>query len=235
MCKLIRLEWKKNRIGKYVFKAIMITLIICLFTFAMAFLGIATDPDGTLDTAPSGAEYISSTIELLTSMAFLLLTSVMLSNFIIRAYKNKIMDLMFSYPISRRKILVSQMLAVWIFCFIALILSKCAVYLCILVSSRFLESPFVIDIYMTRPMFYVQLAAHSFVLVSMGFISLFVGMAMKSSKAAMVTAVLLFFVTQANVGDLTLAHNLAAPLILTAISFGLAVLTLRQAESRDLL
>lgn len=235
MCKLIRLEWKKNRIGKYVFKAVMITLIICLFTFAMAFLGIATDPDGTLDAAPSGAEYISATIDLLTSMAFLLLTSVMLSNFIISAYKNKIMDLMFSYPISRRKILTSQMLAVWIFCFVSLFLSRCAIYLCILVSSRFLESPFVIDIYMASPMFYLQLAVHSFVLVSMGFISLFVGLAMKSSKAAMAAAILLFFVTQANIGDLTLAHNVAAPLILTVISFGFALLILSQAESRDLI
>lgn len=235
MCKLIRLEWKKNRIGKYVFKAVMITLIICLFTFAMAFLGIATDPDGTLDAAPSGAEYISATIDLLTSMAFLLLTSVMLSNFIISAYKNKIMDLMFSYPISRRKILTSQMLAVWIFCFVFLFLSRCAIYLCILVSSQFLESPFVIDIYMASPMFYLQLAVHSFVLVSMGFISLFVGLAMKSSKAAMAAAILLFFVTQANIGDLTLAHNVAAPLILTVISFGFALLILSQAESRDLI
>lgn len=234
MFKLIQLEWKKNRIRKYIFKAVMITLIICLFTFALAFWGIAVDPDGSFD-APPGAERISLTVELFTSMAFLLLTSTMLASFIISAYKNKTMDLMFSYPIKRRKILASQMLAVWIFCFVSLILSKGFIYLCILAGSRFLESPFVIDIYMGSLSFYIQLIAKSFVLVSMGFISLFVGMARKSSKAAMVTSVLLFFATQADVGDFSMAGNWVVPLVLAVVSFGLAILSIWRVETRDLI
>lgn len=234
MFKLIQLEWKKNRIRKYIFKVVMITLIICLFTFALAFWGIALEPDGSFD-APPGAERISSTVELFTSMAFLLLTSTMLASFIISAYKNKTMDLMFSYPIKRSKILASQMLAVWIFCFVSLILSKCFIYLCILAGSRFLESPFAIDIHMGSLSFYIQLIAKSFVLVSMGFISLFVGMARKSSKAAMVTSVLLFFATQANVGDFSMAGNWGMPLVLAVVSFGLAILSIWRVETRDLI
>ena len=54
-------------------------------------------------------------------MAFLIFTGVMLSAYIVNAYKNKTMNLMFLYPIKRQKILISQMLAVWIFNFVALV------------------------------------------------------------------------------------------------------------------
>lgn len=117
MIKLIKLEWKKNQIGKYIRNAVILTALLCLFIFAMDFLGIANDPEtGVPDTAP-GMNNISSTIELFSSMAFLVFTGVMLSSFIVSAYKNKTMNLMFSYPVKRQKILVSQMLAVWIFNF----------------------------------------------------------------------------------------------------------------------
>lgn len=88
--------------------------MLCLFLFTLAFLGIAQDPNGTLDAA-EGIEVISAPIELFTSMSSLVFTSVMLASFIVSAYKNKTMNLMFSYPIKRQKILASQMAAVWLF------------------------------------------------------------------------------------------------------------------------
>lgn len=234
MLKLIKLEWKKNNIGKYIRNAIILTAFLCLFTFALAFLGIADDPDGTLDAAP-GMDVISSPIELFTGMAFLIFTSVMLASFIVSAYKNKTMNLMFTYPVKRQKILASQMMAVWIFNFVALVLSKLVIYMCIFVGSRYMHSSFAIDFDIGSLSFYIQLILKSFVIVSMSFIALFVGMAMRSSKAAIITSFLLIFLTQANVGDLTMADNAVFPLILTAVSFGFAALSIYHAESKDLL
>ena len=45
MLKLIRLEWKKNNIGKYIRNAVILAIILCTFLFALAYLGIANDPD----------------------------------------------------------------------------------------------------------------------------------------------------------------------------------------------
>lgn len=96
----------------------------------MAYLGIADDPEmGVPDTAP-GMEGISSTIELFTSISFLVFTCTMLASFIVSVYKNKTMGLMFSYPVKRQKILIFQMLAVWIFNFAALTLAKLFMYRC---------------------------------------------------------------------------------------------------------
>ena len=234
MLKLIRLEWKKNNIGKYIRGAIIMAFLLGLFVFALAFWGIANDPDGTLDAAP-GTDVISAPVELFTSMAFLIYTSVMLAAFIVSAYKNKTMNLMFSYPIKRQKILASQMIAVWSFNFIALIVTKLAIYLCVFMGARFMQSSFAIDFSIGSLSFYVELILKSVVIVSMSFIALFVGMALKSSKAAIITSFLLIFLTQANVGDFTMANNAVLPVILTIISLGFAVLSIANVQSKDLI
>ncbi|MEY8509633.1 hypothetical protein AALA78_15615 [Lachnospiraceae bacterium 42-17] len=41
--------------------------------------------------------------------------------------------------------------------------------------------------------------------------------------------------TQANVGDFTMADNAVFPLVLMAVSFGFAVLSIYNVESKDLL
>ena len=235
MLKLIKLEWKKNNIGKYVRNAIILAAVLGLFMFALAYLGIANDPDTGVPDAAPGNNVISSPIELFTSMSFLVFTSVMLSSFIVSAYKNKTMNLMFSYPIKRQKILVSQMLAVWIFNFVALVLTKLLLYGCILLGSHFMVSSFPLDFNMASLGFYIQLIVKSVVIVTMSFIALFIGMAMKSSKATIIASFLLIVLTQANIGDLTMANNAVFPVILTLISLVFAFLSICGAETKDLM
>lgn len=235
MLKLIKLEWKKNKIGRSVRNALLLAFILCLFIFAMNFWGIADDPETGVPDAAFGMEVISSTIELLTSMAFLIFASVMLSSFIVSSYKNKTMQIMFSYPVKRQKILISQMLAVWIFNAAALILTKLLIYGCIQAGSAFMTSSFIIDFDITDAGFYIQLIVKSLVIITMSFISLFIGMAMKSSKAVIVSAFLLAVLTQANIGDLTLRNHAVFPILLTVISLISAVLSTCRVEQRDLM
>ena len=235
MLKLIRLEWKKNHISKYFRNAVILAGCLSLFIFALAYLGIANDPDTGVPDAAPGNDIISAPIELFTSMSFLIFTSVMLASFIVSAYKNKTMNLMFSYPIKRQKILASQMLAVWIFNFIALVLTKLLIYSCVLAGSHFGVSSFTLDFDMSYVSFYVQLLIKSVVIVTMSFIALFIGMAMKSSKATIISSFLLIFLTQANVGDFTMKDNMIFPVILTLLSLFFAVLSVCHAETRDLM
>ena len=235
MFKLIRLEWKKNNVGKYIRNVVIMSALICLFIFALCYLGIANDPDTGVPDAVPGNSAISSSIELFTSMAFLIFTGVMLSAYIVNAYKNKTMNLMFLYPIKRQKILISQMLAVWIFNFSALVLTKLLLYGCILLGSKFMVSAFPLDFNMASLGFYVQLILKSVVIVTMSFIALFIGLAMKSSKATIISSFLLIILTQANIGDLTLANNAIFPVILTIISLIFAFLSIQGVENKDLM
>lgn len=235
MIKLIKLEWKKNNIGKYTCNAVIMAALLCLFMFAMAFWGIANDADTGLPDAAPGMEMISAPIELFTSMSYLIFTSVMLSSFIVSAFKNKTMNLMFSYPIKRQKILASQMLAVWIFSVIALVLTKLLIYGCILVGSGFMVSAFPLDYNMASIGFYIQLILKSVVGVTMSFIALFIGLAMNSSKATIIASFLLIILTQGNIGDITLANNSSFPIVLTLISLVFAVLSVYKVETKDLM
>ena len=119
---------------------------------------------------------------------FLVFTGVMLSVFIVGAYQNGTMSLVFSYPVRRQKLLAAQMLAVWIFCFGALAAAKLLLYGCVLAGSRFLPSAFPLDFDMTRGAFYGQLLLRSAVTVTEGFIALFAGLALHSARAAIVTS-----------------------------------------------
>ena len=98
-----------------------------------------------------------------------------------------------------------------------------------------MTSSFPIDYDMTGVGFYLQLLVKSAVIVTMGFIALFVGLAMKSSKATIVTSFLLIFLTQASIGDLTMANQAAFPLILTLISLAAAFFSVSRAETDDLM
>lgn len=235
MLKLIGLEWKKHDIKKYIRNAVIIAVAIAGFLFAFAFLGIARDPDTGVPDVALGNNSMVIPIEMFTSVAFLIFTSVMLSAFIVSAYQNKTMNLMFSYPIKRQKILLSQMLSVWIFCFIALVMTKLFIYGCIMAGSQFMKSDFPIDFDMSVVSFYVQLILKSVVTVSVSFIALFVGLAMKSSKATIVTSFLLIFLLQGSIGDFSLSNNIVFPIILIAISIFCVCLSIRNVEKNDLM
>lgn len=235
MIKLIQLEWKKNCIGKYIRNAVILAAVLTLFIFALAFFGIANDPEMGIPDAAPGNNTISAPIELFSSMSFLVFTGVMLASFIVSAYKNKTMALMFSYPIKRQKILAAQMLAVWIFNFTALTLTKLLIYGCVFAGSRFMVSAFPLDYNMAAPSFYIQLLLKSVVTVTLGFFSLFVGLKAKSSKAAIVASVLLILLTQANIGDYSLAGNAGVMLALILASLGFAALSIANVETKDLM
>lgn len=235
MLKLMKLEWEKNNVRKYMRNAVILAVVLCLFVFALAYLGIANDPETGVPDAAPGNGTISAPVELFTSMSFLVFTSVMLSSFIVSAYKNGTMNLMFSYPIKRQKILASQMLAVWVFNFTALVLTKLLIYGCVLAGSCFMVSSFPLDFDMTGAGFYIQLIIKSAVVITMSFIALFIGMAMKSSKATIVASFLLILLTEANIGDFTMAGNVVFPVILTVISLIFAFLSVYRVETNDLM
>lgn len=229
MLKLIRLEWKKNNIKKYVRNAFVMVIILLIFLLMTAG---ELEADETLDY---GNNMLKKTgVELFTNMCFIVFTSAMLASFIVGSYKNKTINLMFSYPISRKRILLSQMLSVWIFNFIALVLSKILIY-CTLVTVK--KDTFITaeSITLGDGMFYIEILVNSAVMVSISFIALLIGLRMKSSKAAIIAGVIIVCFTQGNIGAYTLLDNIPSHIILLIISAISVFLTLYKLETRDVL
>lgn len=234
MWKLIKLEWKKNRVSKYVLGAIILTTLLGLFMFAQCYLGIANDASTGVPDAAPGMETMAPQIELFTNLSYLIFTAVMMSSFIITPYKNNTMNLMFSYPIKRQKIVISQMLSVWLFCFVALLIGKLIIYTILSAVKGSVTAYFLLGYNMTTISFYIQIILKSAVTVTIGFIALFVGKLMKSSKAAVITAFLSFVVMNGTVGDFSLKGNAIVPMTLVIISLVCAYLSIYKVETKDL-
>lgn len=228
MLKLIRLEWKKNKIGKYIFKAVIVTAILSLMIAAMA---------GELEAVETvqayGTSMINASVDLFTNMAYIILTGVMLSTFIVGAYEKRTMHLMFSYPINRKKILLSKIFAVWIFSFAAMVISKVWIYLILITVKPFLGISAAGITFGELP-FWLDIVIGSAAMVSISYIALPVGLLMKSSKAAIVAAVIIMLLTQGNIGKATLVNNIPFYIILLLLAVWAVFLSIHRVEVRDL-
>ena len=236
MGKLIKLEWEKYEIGKYIRNAAILIVLLVIFNYAMTFLGIANDPDtGVPDMAISNMG-VSTNVELLTDITFLIFAAAMHATFIIGAYKNKTMNLMFLYPLNRKKIMAAKMLAVCIFCFAGIVIAKLACYgvsnLGFMMGQK---ASFPMDYNMLSVSFYIQLLIRSAATISISLLALLIGMIAKSSKVTVISSFLMINLMQGNVGGATLKDNLAVPIVLLAISVLAAILMVQRVEKKDVM
>lgn len=233
MWKLIQLEWKKNDTKKYMIYQAIIIAVLGFLLFAMCYY-IPIDAEmGMTDSVPEIND-MAVQIDLLSNLSFLIFTSVMLSSFIIKAYKNKTQSLMFSYPISRKKIIFSQMMAVWIFCAAGLFFGKLFIYLLLALTSM-VKDGFLLGYDMTSVSFYIQTILKTVLTVTLGFLPLYIGKRMKSSKAAIISSFLLFSVMNGTIGDLTLRGNTILPVLLFIVSLICGFLTVHNVEKEDVM
>ncbi|MDE6962480.1 MAG: ABC transporter permease [Lachnospiraceae bacterium] len=228
MLKLIRMEWKTNRIGKYIRNAVILTASLLAFSMLV---GAELDRD----VPPIyGKSMLIAGVDLFTHMGYIIFTGVMLAVFITGAYENRTINLLFSYPIKRRKILAAKLLAVWIFNYAALVLSKLAIY-----AGLFLTSPYtgisVGDIRLGEASFYLNILISSAVMVSISFVALLIGTWMHSSKSVIVASVILTFFTQGNIGEFTLIGSIPFYIVLMLLSIAAVVLLLADVEKRDVM
>ncbi len=228
MLKLIRMEWKTNRIGKYIRNAVILTASLLAFSMLV---GAELDRD----VPPVyGKSMLIAGVDLFSHMGYIIFTGVMLAVFITGAYENRTINLLFSYPIKRRKILAAKLLAVWIFNYAALVLSKLAIY-----AGLFLTSPYtgisVGDIRLGEASFYLNILISSAVMVSISFVALLIGTWMHSSKSVIVASVILTFFTQGNIGEFTLIGSIPFYIVLMLLSIAAVVLLLADVEKRDVI
>ncbi len=228
MIKLIRLEWKKNNIGKYIRNALIMTVILSLLL-----VGMAGELEAVETVQSYGTSMTNAAIDLFMNMAYIIFTGVMLSSFIVGAYEKRTMHLMFSYPINRKKILLSKMAAVWIFNFVAMVISKLFVYMLLILLKPFLGIS-AAGIAFGALSFWLDIVLGSAVMVSISYIALPVGLLMKSSKAAIVTAVIITFLTQGNIGTATLVNNIPFYVLLVILAAWAVFLSIHRVEVRDL-
>lgn len=229
MFKLIKLEWKKNNIWKYTRNAAVTTAVLLLLLLMAA---------GELETEETvrayGGSMLGTSVGLFVHMAYIVFTGVMIAAYIVGAYEKRTINLMFSYPIKRAKIILAKVCAVWIFNFAAMVISKAVIYM-VLVATKSLTGISATSLLVGEASFWINAILASSAMVSISFIALPIGLKMKSSKAAIVASVVIVCFTQGQIGSLTLANNMTFYAILFAGAVVSVWLSVWRVETRDVM
>lgn len=229
MLKLIRLEWKKNNILKYIRNAAITTAVILVFM-----LMTARELETVETVEMYGKGMLDSSVALFIHMSCIIFTGVMIAAYIVGAYEKKTMNLMFSYPIKRRKIILAKVSAVWIFNFLAMVLSKIGIYVVLVLSKSFMGIS-AESIPIGELSFWLDIVLSSAAMVSISLIALPIGLKMKSSKAAIVASVIIACFTQGNIGGATLVNNIPFYAVLLVAAVASVYLSVCNVEKKDLL
>lgn len=213
---------------KYIRNAAIMTGILLLL-----FLPLVREVKATNIIESYHNSLINICIELLSNISYIIFTSVMLASFIISSYKNKTIYIMLSYPIKRRKLIVAQILSVWTFNIICLIITKLLSYAIISLISHTLHINLSF-IYWNKISFYLQIIISSIIMISICFVTLLIGIIMKSVKATIISSVILVCFTQGNIGQYTLMGNIKFYFALLVLSILSVCLTIYEFERKDI-
>lgn len=180
MLKLMRLEWKKYKTWKYILIAATITLLTLGLLLLMGSDGV------TLSEVVEQTGYCVgySITEAFVNMTYLVFTSVMLATFIVSAYKNKTMNIMFSYPIDRKKVILAKFFDVCLFTFVATLLSKVLIYGVLFAIGTLTPE----NVPIGELEFWVNEIISSLVSVGCGCVPVVFGLLLKSSKSTVLIA-----------------------------------------------
>ncbi|MCQ4922037.1 ABC transporter permease [Tissierella carlieri] len=129
MMQLMRLELKKYKLQYHIIGVIIAILLIMAF-ITISLVDSMTDPTQTKDTYES----TFMAINLLITVIFLVYSSVLISKIVISEYNNKTIMILFCYPVSRKKLMITKLLMVSIFTIIAMTISYlcCTLYLIVM-------------------------------------------------------------------------------------------------------
>ena len=217
MLRLMKLEMKKFKLGWYVRGAIIANIaILTLLIFTSIVSQIEGDPE---IRDPQMVLLMAST---LVRATFIIFGSVLIARLIIGEYKNKTILLMFSYPINRKKMMVSKLIITATLTFITVILSNILVVgVFFWIDSYFsiLPHSFTVDQLMQEGINLVPLAVAT---AGISLIPLYFGMRKRSVPTTIVSSIIVVSIAINNTPMFSTATFLPLQLALAAIGVAIA-------------
>lgn len=229
LLKLIYLEIKKYKLFNY-WLGVLIANICIIALIGMIFIIEKND----LNVPFEDFDMVMDMSNALIRATFLIFSSVIIVKIIIDEYKNNLMSIMFTYPISRKKIMCSKLIIVVGFTFTTIMFSSL-----LLGGGIYLLNPVfnIVPEHISGENFLASLTT-SFLgaLASAGLslIPLFFGMRKKSASATIVSAIVLVSLTNSTSSDFSLFSFIAIPIALGLFGILIGYLTVRNIEYVDI-
>lgn len=233
MIKLIKLEWQKHRIKRYIKYTIVMAVAIAIILLISFHLGKSQELDEMLPNELMNVLNISQYIELFSNMAFSVLTSIMISAIIISNDEKRMIYLMFCYPIKRQKIMMAQILSVWSFNVIALFFMKVVLYVILYANTQITDTIVVADYDLYHISFYIHLFLLCIKTITIAFLGLNVGRKFRSGKVAIGVTIGVSMLIYTNIGIFSLSNSNLFQTVLMVGSLGSIIWCLLRLEKND--
>ena len=231
MKKLIKLEFKKHKLLGYV-KGVLITnffllAFMCFIYFVEKIEGF--EEDALFDSFANVFLFIL----MMTTSIFLIFGAVVLARIVIEEYKNKTITLLFTYPLSRKKLLVAKLIVVSSFIFCTILFSNLfiggSVYVVDLIfdivpsdlSGELLKNAFF--------MLLINMVAAA----GIGLVPLFFGMRKKSVPATIVSSIIIVSILSNSFGGNVSLLYITVMFTLAVAGVFIAYLSFRNIEHED--
>ncbi|WP_203362962.1 ABC transporter permease [Bacillus sp. REN10] len=228
MLQLMKLEMKKFKFGWYVKGAMIATIIM---TAMICFIMYIEQWEGELMVTMYQDVFIL--IGGMVRATFIVFAAVLIAKMVIEEYRNQTILILFSYPVSRKKIIVSKLLIIAMLTFITILLCN------VIVAGSF----FVVNAYFSMVPFSVT--AHQFLeeAIKMIFfaiaaagaslITLYFGMRKYSVPATIASSLLIVSIACSSNPAFSMVTFIPLQLGLAIVGVMIAYLTIRNIEKVD--
>ncbi|HDX9529204.1 TPA: ABC transporter permease [Bacillus thuringiensis] len=230
MLRLMKLELKKFKLGWYVKGAVIANITILAL---MIFTSIVAQVEG--DPEIRDPQMMLLTASTLVRATFIVFGSVLIARLIIGEYKNKTIILMFSYPINRRKMMISKLVITATLTFITVIVSNILIVEVFFgIDSYFsiLPNPFTVDQLVQEGINLVPLAIAT---AGISLIPLYFGMRKRSVPTTIVSSIIVVSIAINNQPIFPIATFLPLQFTFSAIGMVIAYFGIKNIESEDAL
>lgn len=229
LLKLISLEIRKNKLSSLFKAAAIVNLAILAFMLMVLFLD-QTESDPAFISYPDVFEGLFVFVK----AAYIIFASVIISKLVIDEYKNNTITLLFMYPISRKSLMTAKIIIVFVFTFLAIIVSDIIIGGIVLGINSFVE---IIPGELTLPMItseLIKLGANAFYAAGIALIPLYFGMKKKSVPATIVSSVLVTSLISGGFDQARLGNLAAVSISLGLLGAGIAYMAIRNIEHKDI-
>lgn len=230
MFTLMKLELKKLKMGWYVKGAIIANILILSSLFI---IGYIEKIEGNIIFL--NYEEVFIIIGAFVRATFIIFAAVLIAKLVIEEFKNKTITVLFTYPISRKKLIGVKLFIVGFVTFMTIIISN----LFVLGSFIALNSYFEIipgtpslEIVVQQ---IIPVITFAFAAAGTSLISLYFGMRKYSVPATIISSIVIVLLISSHNPVFSIASIVYIPLLLAIIGIIIAFLSIRRIEEIDII
>lgn len=230
LLKLIQLELRKHRFARNFRTAGIANLALILFLIMIGFTDL-----GAEDYAFADYHVSFMLIDTFARAVFIIFGGALIAKLIISEYRNKTMNVMFTYPIKRQKIIAAKLIIIFIFTFVMILFTDLLMGALLVITNQFYS--FIPDTLTMSDALVLLLkyTISSLSAAAMALIPLFFGMRKHSVTTTLVSSILLVLMVCSGFNGPTFSINtvIVIPLTLGAIGLWIASLSMIRLETKD--